>query len=65
MADGHIQVPADSIGKKVDAEEYTRADGNVVEKQRVQMDMSETNDLLSQLILEIRDLKFKLLSALG
>lgn len=37
MADGFIQVPTDSIGKKVDVEELTRADGTVVERQRLKL----------------------------
>lgn len=35
MADGYIQVAADGSGKKVDNAEITRADGTVVERQRV------------------------------
>lgn len=35
MADGYIQVPLDSAGKKVSTVEVTRADGTVVEYQDV------------------------------
>lgn len=35
MADGYVQVAADGTGKKVDNAELTRADGTVVERQRV------------------------------
>lgn len=35
MADAYVQVAADGSGKKVDTSELTRADGTVVERQRV------------------------------
>lgn len=35
MADGYVQVAPDSTGKKIDNSELTRADGTVVERQRV------------------------------
>ena len=35
MADGYVQTAPDSTGKKIDNSELTRADGTVVERQRV------------------------------
>lgn len=35
MADGYVQVAVDGAGKKVDNSELTRADGTVVERQRI------------------------------
>jgi hypothetical protein len=64
MADGFIQVPADSVGKKVDTEEVTRTDGTLVEQQRVQVVNSTVESLLTQLIVEVRELKWALISAL-
>lgn len=66
MADGIIQVPPDSTGKKVDTSEVTRQDGVVVQRQRMIMadDETGTNSLLHELILEIRELKWAILKAL-
>ncbi len=35
MTDGKVTVPPDSSGKNIDTSELTRADGTVVERQRV------------------------------
>jgi hypothetical protein len=66
MADGYIQVPADSVGKKVATTEYTRPDGTVVERQQVLIGDRESRveELLEQLILEIQSFKIMLLNAL-
>lgn len=37
MADGYVQVATDGPGKKIDSSELTRADGTVVERQRVSL----------------------------
>lgn len=68
--DGHIQVPADSVGKKVDATEIIRQDtGVTVERQRFEARdeddnvlstkeiadlLRETNQLLFQMLLILR-----------
>lgn len=70
MSDGHIQVPADGVGKKVDATEVTRFDAVVVERQRMEARdaddeilntseivsaIKETNNLLFQILLNLTE----------
>lgn len=69
MADGHVQVAPDSTGKKVDNTEVTRADGTVVERQRI--DIGDESDLpkvqtrlLHEILLELQRLRLALLDAL-
>ncbi len=69
MADGVIQVPADSVGKRVDTTELIRPDGTTVERQRVTIGDEDNiiqtqTRLLHEIVMEIRDLKMALLSAL-
>lgn len=66
MADGHVQVPADGVGKKVDATEITREDTNVtVERQRMEARDEDDNVLSTREIVEqlktTNDLLFRLL----
>ncbi len=35
MSDAYVQVAADDVGKKIDTSELTRADGTIVERQRI------------------------------
>jgi hypothetical protein len=65
MADGFVQVPPDSLGKKIETTEITRVDGVVVERQRFELaEAAITNVLLEKLIHEIQELKTALLNAL-
>ena len=64
--DGHIQVPADSVGKKVDATEVTRQDtGVVVERQRFEARDADDNVLstkeITDLLIETNQLLFQIL----
>jgi hypothetical protein len=66
MADATITLPD---GSKVDNTSLTRADATTVYRQRVSLGdedgiMQQQNRLLQELIFEVRDLKWKLLSAL-
>lgn len=54
--DGFIQVPADSVGKKVDTTEVTRADTVVVERQRVEARDDDDNVLSTAAVVERLDL---------
>lgn len=54
--DGFIQVPADSVGKKVDTTEITRTDDVVVERQRVEVRDDDDNVLSTAAVVERLDL---------
>jgi hypothetical protein len=56
MADGFIQLPADSVGKKVDTSEITRSDGSLVERERVDIPgvVTDGGDLLRAILVELR-----------
>ena len=51
MTDGVVQVPVDSTGKKIDTSELTRADGQVVERQRIVL----SSDALAGALALVRD----------
>ncbi len=65
MADGFVQVPADSVGKKIDTTELTRADGTLVERERVAIldTLVVDGDPLRQVLIELRLLTFILAQA--
>jgi hypothetical protein len=68
MADGFVQVPADSVGKRIDTTEITRPDSSVVERQRMSIGddtvtLGEILGTLQEIRDAITDLKFALLSA--
>ena len=67
--DASVYVPTLSTGTKIDTTEIVRADGTSVERQRVVIGdddgaLAEHTALLHELICEIRDFKWRLLSAL-
>jgi hypothetical protein len=69
MADGYIQVAPDSTGKKMETSAITLADGTTVHRERVSLgdddNIQQTQTrLLHEILLELQQLRLRLLDAL-
>ncbi len=69
MADGFVQVAPDSTGARIETTEITRADGTIVDRQRITVGddddiQQQTNRLLHQILIELQQLRLRLLDAL-
>lgn len=67
MADGIVQVPPDSTGKKIDTAELTRPDGAIVERQRITIPdlVTVDSDLDRAILVELRITNYLLMLGLN
>lgn len=65
MSDGYVQAPADSIGKRVDADETTNTSGLTVERLRVAVPdgVNVRGDLLQLIYSEVQTTSYLLAEA--